>query len=137
MSKPFYKLSAKDALKELGVSLRKGLSEEEIESRREKHGANELPRKKSFSTLKIIIDQIKSPLIYILIIAGIIVLFFEDYPDAIVIFGAVLLNTVVGYIQESKASKALAHLREVIKIKVRCFKRRSQKNHRSEGIGTR
>lgn len=117
MNKPYYKLQVKDVLKKLGSNLREGLTEEEVKARREQHGFNELPKKKSFSAFRIIIAQIKSPLIYILIIAGVVVLFFEDYPDAIVIFGAVLLNTVVGYIQESKASKALARLREVIKIK--------------------
>ncbi|MEF8847347.1 MAG: HAD-IC family P-type ATPase [Candidatus Paceibacterota bacterium] len=117
MAKPFYKLSAQKVLNKLGANPRKGLTSDEVEKRREKHGSNELPKKKAFSVFKIIIDQIKSPMIYILIVAGGIVLFFQDYTDAIVIFGAVFLNTIVGYIQERKASKALARLQDVIKIK--------------------
>jgi len=117
MQKPFYKLSVQKVLNKLGANPRKGLTSKEVEKRREKHGFNELPKKKSFSVFKVITDQIKSPMIYILIIAGIIVLAFQDYTDAIVIFGAVFLNTIVGFIQERKASKALARLREVIKIK--------------------
>lgn len=114
---PYYKTSSNKAVKKLSSDTKEGLSDNQVRGKREEFGENKLPRKKSLSKLKIIIDQVKSPLIYILILAGLVVLYFQDYTDAIVIFGAVFLNTIVGYIQESKASEALAELSEVIKIK--------------------
>ncbi|MFH1656432.1 MAG: HAD-IC family P-type ATPase, partial [Candidatus Nealsonbacteria bacterium] len=66
--------------------------------------------------------QFKSPLIYILVIAGIMVLIFKEYTDAIVIFGAVFINTIVGYIQENKASNSLNELKKVFKIKVKTLR---------------
>ena len=110
------------AKERLGTDLEKGLSEEEAKKREEEFGKNELPKKKSLSRAKLVLEQIKSPLIYILLIAGAVVLFFREYADAMVIFLAVLLNTVVGYIQESKANEALKKLKEVIEIKAKVIR---------------
>ena len=92
-----------------------GLSEKEAEVRRKKFGKNILPKEKPLSKLSIFFDQLKSPLIYILIIAGIVTLILKEYTDSIVIFGAVILNTVIGYFQENKASNSLKELRKAVK----------------------
>ena len=94
-----------------------GLSEKEAEIRRKKFGPNKLPEEKSFSKLKIFFGQFKSPLIYILVIAGIITLILRDYTDTIIIFSAVFLNTIIGFFQENKASQILSELKKIVKIK--------------------
>ncbi|HEB01470.1 MAG TPA: HAD family hydrolase [Candidatus Portnoybacteria bacterium] len=94
-----------------------GLTEEEAKKRLQRFGFNKLPEEKRFSRLVIFLDQLKSPLIYILIVAGIITVLLKEYVDTIVIFGAVALNAVVGFIQENKVSRALSKLKEVIKPK--------------------
>lgn len=111
-----------------------GLSKSEAKRRLKKFGKNKLPEKKPLSKFKILIDQIRSPFIYILIIAGIVVLLFEEYTDAIVIFGAVFLNTVVGYVQENKASQALEKLREVIKIEAEVIRNGHRKKINQENL---
>ncbi|MFH1643200.1 MAG: HAD-IC family P-type ATPase, partial [Patescibacteria group bacterium] len=58
-------------------------------------------------------SQFKSPLIYILIISGFITLFLKEYTDSIVIFGSAILNTIVGFIQENKASNALKKIKKI------------------------
>ena len=62
-----------------------GLTSQQAAGRLEKYGPNELQRKKQISWLKILFDQLKSPLIYILIFAGIVTLFLKEYTDSIVI----------------------------------------------------
>jgi Ca2+-transporting ATPase len=99
----------------LKTDLEKGLTEKEAERRRKKFGENKIPEKESLSRVKIFFNQLKSPLIYILIIAGIITLGLKEYTDTIVIFAAVILNSIVGYIQEYKAVNALRALKKVIK----------------------
>ncbi len=94
-----------------------GLSKEESTKRLAKFGKNILPREKPLSSLRIFISQFKSPLIYFLAIAGVVTIILGDYTDAIVIFLAVILNSVVGFFQENKASKALEKIREVLKTK--------------------
>ncbi|MBU1036873.1 HAD-IC family P-type ATPase [Patescibacteria group bacterium] len=91
-----------------------GLLFDEVKKRLIKYGRNELPRKKSITKLELIIDQFKSVLIYVLLFAGLFSLLFGEIVDAWVIFAAILMNAIVGFIQENKAQKALKKLRETI-----------------------
>ncbi len=114
--KNWHHLSWEEVVDFLKADPEKGLSHEEASLRQEKFGKNLLPREKPLSSLKILFNQIKSPLIYILIIAGGVILFFKEWADAIVIFSAVFLNASVGFFQEKKASQALAALKKVVKM---------------------
>lgn len=111
----WHNISAKEAVEELGSNVEKGLSYREAEERKEKYGENKLPEEKPLSKLGIFLNQFTSPFIYILVIAGIVTIFLREYTDAIVIFGAVFLNTIVGFFQENKASQALRELKKVVK----------------------
>ena len=92
----------------------KGLTSKEAEERLQKHGPNILPEKPPPSGLVIFISQLKNPLVYVLVAAGIITFFLKDYSDASIIFFAVFLNTILGFFQERRASKALFALRKLI-----------------------
>ncbi|MBZ9577857.1 HAD-IC family P-type ATPase [Patescibacteria group bacterium] len=118
----WHSLSWREVVEKLKSDYKDGLDEKEVKERREKFGRNLLPKEKSLSKLEIFLEQFKSPLIYILVIAGIVVLFFKEFTDAIVIFGAVILNTVVGYFQENKASQALRKLKKIVKIKAQVIR---------------
>jgi len=100
-------------LKKLKSSL-KGLSKEEAQKRLEKNGLNELQKEKPLGSFKILLSQLKSPLIYILFIAGIVSFFLGEKVDTYVIFGAVIINTIIGFIQENKANKALSKLKKMV-----------------------
>ena len=113
----WHTLSWKETVKKLSSNSQKGLSEKEAKVRQQKFGKNLLPKEKPFPKLKILLGQFQSPLIYILIIAGIITLILGEYTDSIVIFSAVILNTIVGYFQENKAIETLRELKKVVKIK--------------------
>ena len=113
----WHTLSWKETVKKLSSSVQKGLSEKEIKIRQKKFGKNLLPEEKPFPKLKILLEQFQSPLIYILIVAGIITLVLREYTDSAVIFGAVILNTIVGFFQENKAIETLRKLKKVVKIK--------------------
>lgn len=105
----WYNLTVEEVLKELDAS-RSGLSEEKAKERLQEHGSNELERGKKTSPVTLFLKQFKSPLIYVLIIAAIISLAVAKYIDAGVILGIVLLNTVIGFVQESRAEKAMDSL---------------------------
>jgi len=100
----------------------KGLTEKEAGLRLKRSGYNKLPEEKSFSKTKIFLAQFKSPLVYILLIAGVVTLVLEDYTDSIIIFGAVFLNTIVGYIQENKADQGLKKLKKILRVKAIVFR---------------
>jgi len=101
----------------LKTDVEDGLSEKEVKEKRKKLGSNKLPEDKPLPWFKTYLNQFRSPLIYILIIAGIITLALGDLKDTAIIFGAVFLNTVIGFFQENKASKILSELKKIVKIK--------------------
>lgn len=129
----WHNLNRKKVLEILETS-DEGLSGEEVEKRRKKFGANKLPEEKILSPLKIFFDQFRNPLIYILIIAGFITLFLSDFTDSIIIFVSVVLNTIIGYFQEVKYSKALKELKKILKIKTIVFREGKEKEILQEEI---
>ncbi len=108
----YYKEEVKDVLKELNSSI-KGLSEDEASKRLLQYGYNELKEGKKISPWKIFIRQFKSFVVYILFGALIISLFFKEYIDAIVIGILLIINAVLGFIQEYKAEKSIQALKKL------------------------
>lgn len=96
------------------LSEQKGLTSKEAKERLQKHGPNILPEKPPPSDLFIFISQLKNPLVYVLVAAGIITFLLNHRSDTAIIFFAVLLNTVLGFFQERRASKALYALKKLI-----------------------
>ena len=133
MRKPWHSFSIEKTLREL-KSRPTGLTEKEVKERARKFGLNKLTEEKPFSRINLFLKQFKSPLIYILLIAGIITLILNDYTDTMVIFGAVFLNIIVGYFQESKASRALDKLKKVIKIRTIVFRDDQEKEISQEKL---
>jgi Ca2+-transporting ATPase len=91
-----------------------GLSFRQAEELLQSYGPNELPENPPPGNLRLIIEQLSSPLVYILIAAAVVTIFLHDYTDAIVIGIAVFLNTILGFIQEKRAGEALQALKGMI-----------------------
>ncbi len=103
----WYAQSTDAALNILSVSPHTGLSCEEAAQRLEQYGCNSLPAAKRRGPLLRLALQFNNPLIYVLLGAGAITLALKDYVDTAVIIGVVLINAVIGFVQEGKAEKAL------------------------------
>ncbi len=91
-----------------------GLSLVEAKEKLEEYGPNVLPERKPPSDIFVFIKQLKSPLVYVLVLAGLATLFLGHFSDSIIIFFAVFINTLLGFIQERKAGKALYALKQLI-----------------------
>lgn len=87
-----------------------GLDQADAEDRLNRHGPNTVTTQRRQNPLVRFLLQFHQPLIYILIVSGIITASLHEWVDSAVIFGVVLANGVVGYLQESKAVHALAAL---------------------------
>lgn len=87
-----------------------GLSSAEVKKRLEHYGPNEIGEEKGRSWWKILLHQFSDPLIYILLIAAVVTLLLRDYTDTGVILAAVLLNAIIGFIQELRAQKSMEAL---------------------------
>jgi len=98
----------------LGVDLKTGLPAAEVQRRQEKYGLNRLTARRGKSALKRFLLQFHQPLLYILLAATGITLYLGEYVDASVIFGVVFINAIVGYLQETKAEKAIEALAQMV-----------------------
>ena len=112
----WYKLPYEEALKILGTS-KNGLEKEEVEKRKKIYGLNQLPPSAKLPNLVILLNQFRSSLVYILVIAAIITFSLGDFIDAYVIIAAVIINVIVGFLQEARAQRALERLREIIEFR--------------------
>ena len=108
----WFNKSVEEVEKGLETDLSKGLSNEEVQKRREKYGLNELKAKKKKSLFQKFLDQFKDFSIIILIIAAIVsgvvgVAEGEGVTDTIIILIVVIVNAIIGVSQEAKAEKSL------------------------------
>jgi P-type Ca2+ transporter type 2C len=106
-------LSTGDLENQLTTHLEKGLTPEEAQERLKKFGPNELQEKPRPGFLQLLLAQFNNFLVMILIVAAVVSLFLGEYIDAIAIMVIVILNAVVGVVQESKAEAALAALKKM------------------------
>jgi magnesium-transporting ATPase (P-type) len=96
-----------------------GLTQDEARERQREFGPNVLPTKAPPSLPVIFLHQFLSPLIYILLAAGVVSIIIGDAEDAGFIFGVVLLNAGLGTYQEWKAEKSAAGLQRLLRIVAR------------------
>ena len=107
-----YKKEYKDVSSEF-KSEKSGLSNAEAKKRLEQNGFNELKGKEGESTLKLILNQFKDPLVIILIIAAIVQMFLKEAVEAIIIIAVVILNAILGVTQTKKAEGSLNSLKKL------------------------
>ncbi|MFA5718625.1 MAG: cation-transporting P-type ATPase [Desulfobulbaceae bacterium] len=106
----WHNLSVEETADRWRADTGRGLDEKEAEQRLAEHGPNSITTRKTESSFVRFLRQFHQPLIYILIGSGIITALLGEWIDSSVIFGVVLANAVVGYLQESKAVHALTAL---------------------------
>lgn len=121
LTKSFHALDVDKVLSTLEVSSQ-GLSSVEVEHRLSRYGSNALPFKRATRPWVRFLMQFHNPLIYVLLAAGGITFLLEDYADAGVIFAVVLVNALIGFVQEGKAEKALEAVRGMLATRARVIR---------------
>ncbi|UDY35430.1 cation-translocating P-type ATPase [Dermatobacter hominis] len=115
----WYRISGHAVAERLGVDPSVGLSAAEVAERVERYGTNELaeaPRRPAWLRF---VDQFNDLLVFILIGAAVVSAAVGDLKDPIVIAIVLLINAVLGYVQESRADDALAALQQMLEVIVR------------------
>lgn len=133
-----YLSSVEDVLKEQSVD-ENGLSQQEAARRQEKFGHNKLAEGKKDSLLKRFLDELADPMIIILIVAAVIsgiTAYYEgeSFTDVIIIMAVVIINAVLGVVQESKAEAAIAALQEIAAATSKVMRDGKQVTLRSEEL---
>jgi len=109
----WHSMSETDVLQELATPVEEGLSTEEVQKRQERFGLNELTEAPPTSFWEMLWAQINNFVIYMLLGAAIISLLLGDQIEAIAIVAIVILNAIMGIIQESRAEAALKALKKL------------------------
>ncbi len=121
-SKP-YSLSIEDVLELLQSSLH-GVSHDETVTRLERYGRNTLPTAKLPGLGAVFLSQFKSPLIYVLLAAAVLSVAIKEWSDAGFIFAVLIINAVIGSVQEYSAQRAAVALQALVSTQMPCFAQR-------------
>lgn len=119
--KVWHALGSDEVLSQLAVD-DQGLTRDEAQRRREEHGANELPSEEKPSAWQRFLRQFKNVLIYVLLAAAVLTAILGKWTDLGVILGVVLLNAIVGFVQEGKAEKAMESIRGMLSPKAKALR---------------
>ena len=106
-------LSIDHTIEGMESHLHLGLSSQEARARLEQHGPNELTERPRPGFLKLLLAQLNNFLVIVLIVAAVVSLLLGEVVDAVAIMTIVVLNSVLGVVQESKAEQALAALKRM------------------------
>ncbi|NOS72603.1 MAG: HAD-IC family P-type ATPase [Verrucomicrobia bacterium] len=112
--KAWHQLPAEGVAKLLGVDFSTGLSAEEVSRRQKGSGPNRVTARRGTPAWIKFLQQFNQPLVYILLVAVGVTAFLGEWVDSSVIFGVVLINAVVGFLQEAKAEKAIEALAKMV-----------------------
>src|SRR5690606_16833623 len=115
-------LTAHEVIVRVGGDPVRGLPEEEAARRLRACGPNELPRAGRGGALRRWLNQFHNPLIYVLLVSGVVTALLGELVDATVIFAVVLVNALVGHVQESRAEAALDGLRAMVRTRARAVR---------------
>ncbi len=110
---PWHALSAPESAKRLATDLERGLSAKEASARLANHGPNELAEAPPEPIWKKFLEQFKELVIWILIAAAVVSGALGEWVDTVAILAIVLMNAILGFIQEERAGRALAALRKL------------------------
>lgn len=113
MPEKWFAIGTAEVLKKLATDPARGLSSSEAKRRLTEFGPNRLAEKEPPSPLILFLEQFNNFIIWVLIAASLISGFLGEWEDAVAIIAIVILNSVLGFIQESRAQKSLAALKKL------------------------
>jgi magnesium-transporting ATPase (P-type) len=119
---PWHAMRVEEAERQLKTDLTRGLDVDEATARLKTYGPNRLPEGKKRGVFVRFLSQFNNILIYVLLIAGFVKLMLSLWLDASIIFAVVILNSLLGFIQEGRAEKALESIRNMLSAESRTIR---------------
>lgn len=131
----FEKQNIQETVNELKSDAVKGLTDGEAFRRLQQNGRNEMKAARKKTKIQLFLEQLKDPLIYILLIAAVVSVFLGELSDAVIIGTVVVVNALVGMLQEGKARKALEALKKLTQSTDHCDQGRYPSGDSGGGTG--
>jgi len=111
--KPWHTMHIAEVIRNLGTNTDTGLSRIDAENRLRKYGHNQLEEKEGVSPIMLFLGQFNDFIVWVLIAAAIVSGFMGEWVDAMAIIAIVIINAIIGFIQEFRAEKSLAALQKM------------------------
>jgi P-type Ca2+ transporter type 2C len=131
MGMTWYQQHIQEIFSRLGTS-EHGLDDSQAKELLQRHGPNLIAEPEKISKIKLFLHQFASPLIYILILAGLITAYLQEYKDSSVIVAVVLFNALIGFFQEFKAEKSVMALKQMAAPRARVVRQGREREIPSE-----
>ena len=119
---PWHAMSQAEVVKRLATNSERGLDLSDASARLQKYGPNRLPEGRKRGPFARFFAQFNNILVYVLLAAGFTKLMLSLWIDAGIIFAVVVLNALLGFIQEGKAEKALDSIRNMLSAEARTMR---------------
>ncbi len=132
--KDFYRISRKEALEKLKSSEENGLNIKDVEKRIKEYGKNKLPEPEKKNPILVFLSNFNNVLIYLLMAAAVVTMLLNHIIDAAVIFAVVVINAVIGFIQEGKAEKAIDGIRKMLSLEANVIREGSLSKINAEDL---
>ena len=132
---PWHAIAADEVVRRLESNTGSGLDAAEAKRRLERYGPNRLPEAAKQGPLMRLLLQFNNVLVYVLLGAGFIKAMMGLWLDASVILGVVILNALLGFVQEGRAEKALDSIRSMLSAEARTAARRGDPHDPGGGAG--
>ncbi|MDO8142079.1 MAG: HAD-IC family P-type ATPase, partial [Candidatus Brocadiales bacterium] len=110
---PWHTMQIAEVIRNLGTNTDTGLSRIDAENRLKKYGYNQLEEKEGVSPIMLFLGQFNDFIVWVLIAAAIVSGFMGEWVDAMAIIAIVIINAIIGFIQEFRAEKSLAALQKM------------------------
>jgi P-type Ca2+ transporter type 2C len=115
-------LTIEEVVSDFGTNPETGLTKTEASARIKKYGLNVYTSQKPKNPWLILLEQFKSPIVYLLIFGAVVSLFFKDYLEAVAILIVILVNAMIGFLMEMQARSSMKALKEMDIIKTRVLR---------------
>ncbi len=118
----YYRKTPEEIFSELSTSQEKGLTSKEVKKRLAQYGNNELEAKIKIPLWFLLLSQFRELFVIILIIGGLISILIGSYKNGIIIFVIVIVNAVIGFVQEYRANKIIEKLKSYVKSRAKVIR---------------
>ncbi len=130
----FYATSIEESVAFLNSDLDQGLSEEKAEESLERYGLNSIAEAKSITAFEILVNQFKSPIVFLLLFAAALSFWFKEWLDGSAILLVLFINAAIGFYMEIKARKSMLALKKLSSIPAKVLRKGKLNEINSENI---
>lgn len=134
MADQFYKKDLKTVIEKFNSDSKEGLNNKEVVEKQNRFGLNKLRERKGVSIWQILLNQLQDLIIVILIIAALLAFLIGDTLEGYAILAVIIFNTIIGFVTEYQAQKAVASLKNVLSKKALVIRAGRKKEIKAEEL---